>query len=294
MNLHALRMFTVVAEKGSVTRAAEALMISQPAVTAQLRALERETGVTLLVPDGRGIRLTEAGEWLAGQARRLFAWEKEIEERLADVKAGKIGRLRVAATNVPATLLLPKWLAAFKQACPDVEAELSTGNSQQVYDRLLHFEADLAVVAGGWEQPGVQREVLFEDELWFIVPPGHRFAGREVSLAEMMKEPFLLREEGSSTRERLLALCRTRRIAPPPVAIRFSGMNESIQAVVAGYGAMLASALAVRGHIANQEVARVYVKDVELKRPICVCTREGEELPPVAHRFVAMVMAQYP
>ncbi|MCS7462259.1 LysR family transcriptional regulator [Paenibacillus doosanensis] len=293
MNLHALKLFYEAASRGSVTRAAEALHISQPAVTAQIRNLEQELGVALLASQGRGIRLTEAGEMLHGCAAKLFALEQEMDARIADYRQGVQGKLRIAATYLPANHLLPGWMAAFKQLHERIELTLTTANSRSAYEKLLHYEADLAVIGGSKEAPaGVTREELLEDELWFVVPAGHRLAGALVSLAEMMKEPFIVREEGSSTREKLLALCRLHNLAPPRVGLQFNGPNETIRAVMAGYGANLLSALEVSEYIRQGAVARVQVDGVRLANPIAVCRRSGEELSPSAGQFLAFAKEQ--
>ncbi|MGO4371768.1 LysR family transcriptional regulator, partial [Paenibacillus sp. MCAF20] len=101
MNLHALKLFHTAAQEGSVTRAAELLRISQPAVTMQIRNLEKEIGMPLLLPKGRGVMLTEAGQFVAEQASRLFALESEIDRSLIDFKSGLTGKLRIAATYLP-------------------------------------------------------------------------------------------------------------------------------------------------------------------------------------------------
>ncbi len=274
--VHALRIFLTVADTQSVTRAAEQLHLSQPAVTAQLRKLEAEIGLKVIAPSGRGIRLTEAGQILYEHARRLFAWEKEIERKMKAVREGRAGTLRIASTNLPALYLLPQWLAAYKRQYPEVEVTLISGNSRHVFDQLHHYQAEVGIVAGGWDEPGITRQILCEDELWFIVPRDHIFAGQHVSLEEMMKVPFLFREEGSSTRQYLLSLCQSRQIAPPTVGLQLQGMNEAIHAVLAGYGAMLVPKLAVSHLVAANQIARVLVEDIHLKRPITWCTRQGE------------------
>jgi DNA-binding transcriptional LysR family regulator len=290
MNLHALRIFEKVTVTGSVTRAAEVMNISQPAVTAQIRNLEKELGMVLLAPKGRGILLTEAGETLAEYAQRLFSLEKEIESNIADFQAGRSGKLRIVATYLPANLLLPEWVAKFKQRHESVEVVLTTANYRGAFDQLLNYQAEVAVYGGGWdEQPGIVWDELFEDELWFIVPKHHRLASQEITLTEMMKEPFILREEGSSTRDRLFSLCRAFNVNPPNVALQFNGLNETIRAVMAGYGANFISALAVREYVQRGDVARVYVKGVDLKNPIAICTRKGEKLSPQAGNFVKMI-----
>ncbi len=290
MNLHALRVFHSVAVHGSVTCAAEELLISQPAVTAQIRKLEKELGIVLLAPRGRGIFLTEAGHMLAGHARRLFSLEREIDAAIADFIAGKAGTLRIAATYLPANFLLPKWVARYKQQNPGIEISLTTTNGRNALDKLLHYEADLAVIGGGSEQhAGVIAEVLAEDEFWFIVPNNHPLAGEEVALAAIMREPFILREEGSSARERLIALCRIHNLQPPIVGLQFNGLNETIRAVMAGYGANFVSALEVREYVERGEVARVFVRDIHVKNPITLYVRGDDRLTPGAEGFVCML-----
>lgn len=293
MNLHALKVFHTVAERGGVTRASEELLISQPAVTAQVRNLEKELGIQLLAPKGRGILLTDAGQLLANHARRLFALERELEEAVREYKAGFSGVLRIAATYLPANLLLPEWLALYKQEHPSVEVVLTTANSREAVEGLLQYDAEVAVYGGGWEeQPGIEWEELLEDELWFIVPKNHPYAGKEITLAEMMKVPFILREEGSSTRERLFSLCRALNVNPPKVGLQFNGVSEMVRAVIAGYGAIFISSLAVRDYVERGDVERVLVKGASLLNPIAVCTRKEETLSPAAAAFLSLVREQ--
>lgn len=291
MNLHALSVFRAVAHGGSVTRAAEALRISQPAVTAQIRNLENELGLSLIAPKGRGIGLTEAGELVAAQADRLFSLESEVERLIADYKEGRTGKLRIAATYLPANFLLPGWIAAFKSDYPDVRVILHTANTRQAMERLMRYEADLAVIGGGAEpEAGIVRRILFEDPMWFVVPRGHRLADREASLAEILREPFVMREEGSRTREMLLALCRTANLKPPAAAVEWDGMNEAVRAVKAGYGVIFASAAEVREDVQRGDVARVFVREVEAVNPIAVYTREQETLSKPAEALMNIIM----
>ncbi|MDF2717441.1 MAG: transcriptional regulator [Paenibacillus sp.] len=293
MNLHAFRVFHEVAESGGVTKASDRLRISQPAVTAQLRNLERELGLVLFRAKGRGVALTEAGERLAEQGRRLFALEREIEREAERIRLGEQGRLRIAATYLPANMLLPRWIARYKREYPKVDIFLSTVNSSKAFDRLLHYEADLAVVGGGRELPdGLAHKPLMQDELWFIVPGGHSLAGREASLQRLAAEPFVVREEGSSGRELLEALCRLHGVAMPEIGLQVSGTGETIRAVTAGYGAALASALEVRESIGRGEIARVSVEGIRLHNPIGLYTRSGETLPPFARMFTDFITGE--
>ncbi|GAF07631.1 transcriptional regulator [Paenibacillus pini JCM 16418] len=135
----------------------------------------------------------------------------------------------------------------------------------------------------------IQTEELFQDELWFVVAPGHRYANQHVSLNEMMREPFVMREEGSSTRERLFALCRTYNAPAPKIALQFNGLHEAITAVIAGYGANFVSSLVVREYVARGDLSRVYVEGVDLRNIIAICTRKNEPLSTAAINLIELI-----
>lgn len=291
MNLHALRIFTKIASLKSVTKAAEALSLSQPAVTIQLRNLEKETGLKLIETKGRGIKLTKHGEFLFLHAEKLFDMENDIENKLIQIRNGELEELRISATFVPANFLLPVWLAKFKKKFPLINVNLSIGNSDQAIGKLLHYESDIAfVVKEEWIEQEIKQDHLIDLDYWFIVPHGHKYDGKEISLKDLMEEPFLLREEGSSSRELLLSLCKIHRVPAPSIGLQFHGLNESLRSVIAGYGTMLAPALAVNEYINRKEVGRVKVKGVEIKRPVYICTRKRDkELFINVNKFVEVV-----
>ncbi|MCF2132240.1 LysR family transcriptional regulator [Strepomyces sp. STD 3.1] len=290
MNTHALRLFYTVAEKGNVTRAAEELNISQPAVTAQIKKLEQEINLVLLVPKGRGILLTQAGLQLAKQAKRLFSLEKEIEGYIGQLKSGCVGRLRIVATYLPANFLLPKWIARYKQIYPNVEIELTTTNSSRAIDHLINFKADIALIGGRREfNLLINSKKLFEDEMLFIVHKNHRFASKKIALSEIVKEPFVFREEGSFSREKLVSLCKINNVDKPIIGLQINGLNETIRTVIEGYGVTFVSALEVNEYIARGDVVKVKVDEVELKNPISLCTRKEDVLAETALNFIQMI-----
>ncbi|ULL18122.1 LysR family transcriptional regulator [Paenibacillus sp. H1-7] len=291
MNLHALRLFHVIASTGSVTRASELLNISQPAITAQIKKFEKELMLPLLKPQGRGIALTDAGEEIAILADRLFAVEQRIEQFAEDYRNGLNGRIRLAATYLPAHFLIPAWIAKFKQQYEKVEMIITTTNSSDAMKQLLQADVDIAIYGGIAEEypDTIETEELFQDELWFVVAPGHRYAERHVSLAEMMKEPFVMREVGSSTRERLLSLCRIYNTAAPVIPLQFNGLHEAITAVKAGYGANFVSSLVVRDDVERGELCRVYVEGIRMTNTIAICTRKNEPLQAPAANLIRMI-----
>jgi DNA-binding transcriptional LysR family regulator len=290
MNLHALRVFHAIAQTGSVTRASETLQISQPAVTIQLRNLEKELNLQLTVAQGRGIALTDSGRWLAEQAHRLFALESDIASALIDYRNGKAGTLRLAATYVPVNYLLPPFMAQFKHRHPAVGLEAHTSNAQHAIHQLLHYEVEMAFV-GGMAQPpqGIESRLVMEDEMWFIAPKDHPLARRPVSLAELVRAPFVLREPGSSTRDILMSLCREKQVPVPAAGIQMNGPNETVRAVMAGFGIVFASSLEVSEYVRRDQVAKLEVADVHPTNAVTCCTREKDPLSPQAQAFLDML-----
>lgn len=181
MNLHGLRLFHAIVRYGGVTRAAEELNISQPAVSSQVKKFERELGIQLFVSEGRRLVLTDAGVQLTGYAERLFMLEQDVENFVQDFREGKKGLIRLTATYLPSNFLLPGWIARFKQMHEDVEIVVSTTNTRMAFDQLLRYEAEIAVYGGsGITHAGVQWDELFDDEMWFVVHPDHPYAGKEI------------------------------------------------------------------------------------------------------------------
>lgn len=292
MNLHGLRLFHHVASVGSFTKAAEILRISQPAVSSQIKQFESELGIPLFHKNGKKFTITPFGETLAQKAALFFAHEKQLEQFVQDYKTAKKGRLHIAATYLPANFLIPQWAAAFKADNEEVEISITTRNSQDAFDELIHYKADMAMYAGGLEEQmeEVEWRELFQDEIWFVVSPQHRLANCTVSLEDVMKEPFIMREAGSSTRERLFSLCQTHRVTPPKIALQFTGLNEAVRSVMTGYGVNFVSSVVVKEYVKTGQLARVFVEVAPIKNIIAICTRKGENLPPVVKEFIRICM----
>ncbi|WP_155593459.1 LysR family transcriptional regulator [Lysinibacillus cavernae] len=289
MNIHGLKLFYQVATTGSFTKAAETLCISQPAVSSQIKRFEHEIGVQLFKQQGRGVVLTEFGTALAEKAQNLLALEHHIESFIEDYRLAKAGNLHIVATYLPANFLIPKWAAAFKETHEHVSLRVTTTNTKDAFEQLIHFKADIAIYGGGIsERPKeIWWEELYEDELWFVVSPNHRYAYQTITLFDMFQEPFIMREEGSSMREHLFSLCQTYQVKPPKIALQFNGINETIRSVMAGYGANFISSLAVREYVESGQLARVYVKDIQaVKHKIAICTRNNEKQSLLVQKFI--------
>ncbi|GAA3407820.1 LysR family transcriptional regulator [Paenibacillus hodogayensis] len=294
LNLHALRLFYTVARKGSTTKAAQALNMSQPAISAQIRKFEKEQGIVLFQIEGRRLRLTPLGQCLLEPLEKLFRLEAQVLERMEEERNFPKGRLRIVGNYLATSLLIPRWAALFKQSRPEVEVHIATANSRTALERLVGFEADAAVYGLADLPLPADDELcwteLYRDEFWFVVAPGHKYAGREVALGDMLAEPFIMREEGSVTRDRLMRLCRERQLDPPRIELQFNDLSGTLHAVMAGYGTTFVSSLVAGGYVERGELARVHVADVRVANTIVLCTRRQSPPDPLVREFTAIAV----
>jgi DNA-binding transcriptional LysR family regulator len=285
INLNHLAIFHAVARTGSMTLGAERLDISQPAVSKQVRELERTLGVHLFDRIGRRVRLSQAGEVLSRYAQLLFALAQEAEEVIADVCAVGGGKLVIGASTTIGTYLLPGVVAEFCRRHPKVELLVEIGNTEEVHRRLAGFELDVGLTEGFVEEAELDAEVFHRDELVVIASAGHRLAGkRRVPLSALRQEGFVLREPGSGTRaveERALA-----RLKLPVRVVASLGSTEAIKRVVAeGVGLAVVSRLAVRGECAAGGLAVLPVVGLNIERPLYVVRRKGRRDGPALQAF---------
>ena len=289
MNVNHLALFHAVAEEGSMSRGAARLCISQPAVSKQIKDLEAALGVTLFDRLPRGIRLSVAGEVLAGHARRLFAVEAEAERAIAELRGLIQGRLTVGASLTIGDYLLPKILGEYRKKHPGIELQLEIANTNVIQKRLLENALDVGMTEGFVEDPALDAEVFEEDQLVAVVPPGHPLLGMDaVSAARFCAEPFLMRELGSGTRE-----VTERALAGLGITVRPAmslGSTEAIKrSIASGLGVAIISQLALGTEIASGLLCPVPLSDLTLTRPLHLVRLRGKSESPAVKAFLALL-----
>ncbi|HEX9181875.1 MAG TPA: LysR substrate-binding domain-containing protein [Burkholderiales bacterium] len=256
VTLRQLEIFEAVARAESVSRAAETLHLTQPAVSLQLKTLAEAVGHRLTEPVGRRIRLTQAGRDLAEACRELAAVWSRFEARLDDVAALRRGRLRVSVVTT-AKYFLPRALGRFVQRHPGIEVELEIQNREGVLARLRERLDDLCVMSAPPEDPAISAEPFLANPLVVIAPRAFRPPRARPELAELAGERFLLREPGSGTR---LAVDEHLTRARVALANRMTvGSNEAIKQAVAGG---LGLAILSRHALSDADLPEIQVLDV--------------------------------
>ncbi len=263
LNLHLLRMFRVVVEQQSFSKAAMVLCVSQPAVSKGIRELESQLDLPLIdrgsstVRGVRGVVLTDSGRALYEHARGIFAMERVALEDIRDRVEARRGRLRVGASTTIAAYCLSDAVSRFTRQHPQIEFELKVGNTDEVSRLIQDGQIDVAFVEGMVDMAGVVATPWRQDPLQIVAATGALLA-RSPRAAALSAEPWLVREPGSGTRQAADALLSALGVHP---ALRIEiGSNEAIaQAVASGAGIAVLPAVVVADLVA---VGRVRVLKV--------------------------------
>jgi len=290
VNLHHLKVFHAVALTGNFSHAGQRLFLSQPAVSVQVRRLEQALGVPLVEVYGRQVHLTEAGTRLKEYADQILRLERDAEEAMAELQDPARGLIRVGASTTPGTYLLPRLIAAFRRRYPAMVVALAIGNTRTITGRLLTNELDLGIVG---EKPPAEDCLVYEpwltDQMAIISPPDHRLAVAGIaSPEEVLAEPLILRETGSSTREVLVSRLRTRGLDASP-ALELSNTEAVKQAVAAGLGLAVVSLLTVQTEIRTGRLAVLNVPDLCLERQLHLAWHPGKRLSQAGNAWLAFL-----
>jgi DNA-binding transcriptional LysR family regulator len=243
MTLEQLRIFVGVAEREHMTRAAEALHVTQSTVSAAVAALESEYGVPLFHRIGRGIELTDAGRAFLVEAREVLDRAAGAERVLSEFNALKRGSLRLVASQTIAGYWLPGHLATYSERYPQVTVTLDIANTEQAEQRVLAGAADLGFVEGGVDQDSLDHWPVGEDRLLLV----SRDPAEHVDDDWLRKAQWIMREHGSGTRSTFEKALAARGIDPAELDVVLTlPSNESVRtAVEAGAGVAALSALVV-------------------------------------------------
>jgi DNA-binding transcriptional LysR family regulator len=276
-SLHQLYTFHMVVQRGTLSAAAEALYVTQPAVSLQLKQLESRLGLALLERRGRRLALTEAGKTVHDYARRMFGLMEELERELADQRGLTRGRLVIGASTTVGEYLLPEALGRYRARHPGIDLTLTIANTAHIIDLVLRHELDFGFVGAEARSPELLTSPFAEDEIRFIAPRDHPLVGRPLTLQDLREERFIFRERGSATRQEAENCLRAHGLEFK-VAMEL-GSNEAVkQAVVAGLGLGALSKHALRAELAAGQLRVLHVEDWDCRRGFYLIRRRDRRL----------------
>ncbi|HET8575456.1 MAG TPA: LysR family transcriptional regulator, partial [Methylomirabilota bacterium] len=285
MNLHHLRIFYTVAQRRSITAAAGDLLLSQPAVSLQIKALEKELGLALFQRGGSRLSLTQAGEVLYRSAVSILHAKDEAERAITELRDGTKGRIILGAGTTGGMYVLPRIVQAYKALWPDTEILFHVGTTDQILEKLLQNVLDMGLVGGPVEDRRFVVEPVCSDELVLIAAPSHPIValGR-VTLGDLDGVPFIVPETGSRTR--LLVERKLREAGVPlRIAMQLPGTEGVKRAVEAGLGVGMVSRYSVESECQTGVLRPVPLQGWRLTRPMNLVYRAQKYFSPVGERF---------
>ncbi len=292
-----LHVFRAVGEELSFTRAARRLHLSQPAVTKHVRLLEEQYGVPLFHRTPGGTGLTPAGLLLLEHARTMERLDAQVEQQLRSRGGVPRGTLRLGASATIFQYLLPDWLVRSRRAWPELALEAAAGNTEQVLGSLLARRIDLAMIEGPCARPELDTEAFLDDELVCVAAPGHPLARKgKATLKEALREPLIVREPGSGTRETLEAALEKRKVPLRGLRVDLElGRTEAIKGVVAaGHGLSFLSRFAVARDVAAGRLRIVPIPGFRILRPLRFAYPKGPRPAGAAGAFIGLVAGSLP
>jgi len=295
MNLRHLEIFYRVIEEGGFTKAAVAMRLSQPTLSAAVRQLEEAQGAQLLNRKGRGVTPTEAGHLLHAYARRIFALRQQAKVELKALFSTDQGELLLGGSTIPGTYILPRLVAKFGQTYPQTRVNLRLASTETIVKNLREQRLELALIGGLIEDRRLESVPCFGDELVIIVPADYAWASRVmISEKELAGLPFLLRERGSASRSAFEFRLKKQGISiAPEKLIAEVGGNEALkQGVLAGLGVAVISQLAVTGELQRGELIALQLAGGPLRRKFYLVQAKGLKLSVAAERFKSLVLAK--
>lgn len=291
-----LRLFCSVAETKSFSKASRIVHLTQPAVSLQIQALEEFFGAKLFDRTEGSITLTAAGEILYKHAKHLLEHYVDLEKEIGKVTRMIKGGISVGASTTLGNHVLPWLIINFKKKHPKIKISMQVGNTKRIEDLLISGLIDLGFVAGETSKINLKTEHIISDELVLIIPPKHAWSKKKVvSILEIAREPFIMREEGSGTRQKIekyfeLHGISTRDIHVPLIL----GSTESIkEAVEAGIGISMVSKWAVKKEVEDGRLKLVVPKEGRVLRELSLILPRKAVLSRAADEFYSYLKS-YP
>lgn len=282
--LHQLKVFEAAARHGSFTRAAEELFLTQPTVSMQVKQLSKSVGLPLFEQVGKRLYLTEAGRELLATCREIFDRIAQFEMTVADLKGVKQGLLRLAVVTT-AKYVVPRLLGPFCQRYPGIDVSLQVTNHEILMERFSQNQDDLYILSQIPDHLDMNVHPFLENPLVVLAPSSHHLANQKnISLAEIANEPFIMREPGSGTRHAVQKMFEKEGLG---LKVKLElGSNEAIkQAIAGGLGISVLSShtLALEG--ATSQLTILDVQGFPIERHWYVVYPSGKQLSVVAQTF---------
>jgi len=295
MTLKQLEVFVAVAEAQSFSKGAEKTCITQSTASQHIQGLEEELGVRLFDRGRGGALLTEAGKLFFGRAGRILSECSESRSAVRRFLGMEDVVLKVGASNIPGTCLIPASLKRFQAACPRVRLEVSQGDSRSVVQQLVAEDIELGFIGGRYDDERVHFEEIGEDTIVCAVSRDRiDIAPKSLSQAELCTVPLIVREQGSGTQKAVYeALAGTWINRESLKVVAVLGSSEAVKrALLEGAGYAFVSSMSIGEELASGSLTTVRIPGLKISRKFYAAHRTGRELSPAATAFLDLMSAR--
>lgn len=289
MNIQSLKSFIAIAETKSMSRAAELLFVTQPALSQQIKQLETHFSVQLLERTNRGIKLTEAGKILYEHARQIVTLYQTLEKEMEGFRASITGSLTVGASSIVGGYAVPCSIFIFKEKYPESHITLKVGNRRQILEDLKNGTIDVAIVEGEKPDGNLFSSEIGNDEMVVIAPNRKPWDERNIlSLDEFLKQPLIMREEGSGTRQMIEKYLSRLGIDKNQlnIVMELSSADSIKAAVEAGHGISIMPKLALKKELYNKTLVALKIENITFFQKIHIAYKHEKAQSNVAKAFI--------
>ena len=295
MDLHRLEVFCKVVELRSFTKAAEAVLLSQPTISEHIRTLEETLGEKLLDRLGREVLTTPAGQILYQYAKKMLRLREEAIQAMATYKGELSGQLILGASTIPGTYILPKIIGSFKAQHPSIQLILKISSSGKIVEAVLGGDLEIGLVGSQWRDRRLKTEEIFSEELVLVVYPEHPWSDRdEVGMEAIYGQPFILRERDSGTRKVMSQILEAHGFdfSRLVVVAEMASTQSVVQSIKAQIGISIISRQAVEEDLKRGSLLAVPIREIRFHRPFYLIQRINRQLSPPCEAFLKHLRMQ--
>ncbi|MBN1365334.1 MAG: LysR family transcriptional regulator [Syntrophaceae bacterium] len=299
-NITIQQMEAIIAlvEEGSFSRAAKKMLLSQPALTKNIKNAEDCLGARLANRSSAGISLTPEGKILYDYARRMVRLRDEAKEKVFALRKESGGNIYLSASTIPATYILPRALNDFKKTNADIHIYIKTADSEEAMNMVLDNEVEMGFIGKKPFNKKLAAEILWKDRLVLIVSKDHVWCKKKsVTLAELLNEPFVVREKGSATRElfeSFLKKSRSINLSQFDICCELGSSEAIKEAVIAGLGVSVISIHAVSRELSQGLLCEVPIRGYQMERNFYLIYRHQFEVRLFHKKFIDFAKSYIP
>jgi len=286
-----MEAFISLVEERSFSRAAKKMLLSQPALTKNIKNVEDALEASVVERSNTGVTLTPEGRILYNYARRIMHLRDEMKTKISKLHKNTGGDIYISASTIPANYILPCALSGFSKTNPNIRIYIKTADSEEAMNMVLDNEVEMGVIGKKPMNRKLTAEPLWKDRLVLVVSKNHPWRKKKsITLPELLEEPFVIREKGSATRE-LFELClKQRSISPHFNICGEMGSSEAIkEAVIAGLGVSVISIHAVERALSQGLLFEVPIKECPMERNFYLIYKRQFDFRPFHKIFISFI-----